>query len=77
MSSTQLRPEDKIAAECLCMPLRLVHRVVTGIYDEALRPLGVRIAQLNLLVGIARMSDRATHCWTMGAELGRCAQWPR
>ncbi len=42
------------------MPLRLLHRVVTGMYDDALRPLGLRVAQLNILVAIAKMAGDAT-----------------
>lgn len=53
-------PEERIAAECYCMPLRAVSRVVSSIYDDALRPLGLRVAQLNLLAALARMADAAT-----------------
>jgi DNA-binding MarR family transcriptional regulator len=53
-------PEERIAAECYCLPLRSVLRVISGIYDAALRPFGLRGAQLNLLVAIARMAGNAT-----------------
>ncbi len=53
-------PEDRIAPACHSLPLRMLHRLITGVYDESLRPLGVRISQLNLLVEIARMGDEAT-----------------
>jgi DNA-binding MarR family transcriptional regulator len=53
-------PEDRIADECHSMPLRILHRVVTGMYDEALRPLGLRVGQLNILVAIAKMAGDAT-----------------
>ncbi len=49
-----------MAAECHCLPLRMVHRVVTGIYDGALRPFDLRIAQMNLLATIAKMGPDAT-----------------
>ena len=42
----------KIASSCVLMRTRLVSRVVTGIYDEALRSLGLNAAQFALLVVI-------------------------
>ena len=33
--------------------MRVVHRALSSIYDEALRPTGLNIAQLNLLVAVA------------------------
>jgi DNA-binding MarR family transcriptional regulator len=52
--------DERIAAECHCIPLRMVHRVVTGLYDEALRPFGLRAAQLNVLVAVAKLGDDAS-----------------
>lgn len=46
------RSAERIARECLGLRTRFVHRVVGRIYDDALRPFGLRGAQLNLLVGI-------------------------
>jgi DNA-binding MarR family transcriptional regulator len=46
-------PETRLAAECLAGRIRLLNRVVTGLYDEALRPHGVRVSQMNILVMIA------------------------
>ena len=45
---------DTIAAGCLAMRARVLARLVTKIYDDALRPFGLKAAQLNLLVGIAK-----------------------
>ncbi|WP_165220724.1 MarR family winged helix-turn-helix transcriptional regulator [Aquisphaera insulae] len=45
---------DRIAADCIAVRVRLINRVVTAIYDEALRPHGLRVSQANLLVGVAR-----------------------
>jgi DNA-binding MarR family transcriptional regulator len=42
-----------MAAECLAGRIRILNRVVTGIYDDALRPHGVRISQLSILVEVA------------------------
>ena len=54
--------EDIIAQECLAVRLRLLNRVITKVYDDALRPLGVKTSQLNILVatkrlGLARPAD--------------------
>jgi DNA-binding MarR family transcriptional regulator len=59
---TKNRTEDVIARECLAVRLRMLNRVVTNIYDDALRPLGVKASQLNILVvtaklGLARPAD--------------------
>jgi DNA-binding MarR family transcriptional regulator len=55
-------PEDIIFEQCLAGRLRILNRVVTNMYDEALRPLGVKTSQLNILVaagklGVARPAD--------------------
>jgi DNA-binding MarR family transcriptional regulator len=39
-----------IAQECIVARLRIVTRVVTKMYDDALRPLGIKISQLNILI---------------------------
>ena len=48
------RPEDIIFEQCLAGRLRLLNRVVTNMYDEALRPLGMKTSQLNILVATAK-----------------------
>jgi DNA-binding MarR family transcriptional regulator len=47
-----------IGAECLCFRARRVSRVLTRLYDEALRPLGVQATQLTLMSGIAGAGER-------------------
>ena len=49
------RTENVIARECLAVRLRILNRVVTKLYDDALRPLGVKASQLNILVVAARL----------------------
>jgi DNA-binding MarR family transcriptional regulator len=39
-----------IARDCIGFRVRLLGRVVTGLYDDALRPHGVRVSQLTILV---------------------------
>ena len=46
--------EDTIAAACMSVRLRMLNRAVTGIYDDALRPFGVRSGQLSILVMTAQ-----------------------
>ncbi len=46
---------EMIAGECLAVRVRALNRAVTALYDEALRPHGLRVGQLNLLVAVARM----------------------
>ena len=45
--------ENTIAAECIAVRLRMLNRVITKIYDDALRPVGLRASQLNILVATA------------------------
>ena len=42
-----------IAEACIGSRVRLLNRVITRIYDDALRPLGITIGQLNIMVVIA------------------------
>src|SRR5580704_9653076 len=46
---------DNIARNCIAVRLRLLNRVVTNLYDDALRPLGLKISQLNILIVTARL----------------------
>ena len=41
---------DYVARECLAVRMRLLNRVITKIYDDALRPFGLKISQDNILV---------------------------
>ncbi len=45
---------DRIAGECLAVRVRLLNRTVTNIFDDALRPLGVKVSQLNVLMVVAK-----------------------
>src|SRR5436309_13694116 len=46
---------DKIAEECIAVRLRMLNRVITNIYDHALRPLDLKVSQMNILVAAASM----------------------
>jgi DNA-binding MarR family transcriptional regulator len=45
---------EKMAGQCLAVRVRMINRAVSALYDECLRPYGLRISQGNLLVSIAR-----------------------
>ena len=57
MASQKGRPTaaEVIAGECLAVRVRTLNRAVTALYDDVLRPHGLRVGQLNLLVAVARM----------------------
>jgi DNA-binding MarR family transcriptional regulator len=42
-----------IACECLAVRVRVLSRAVTCVYDEVLRPHGLKVTQMNLLVALA------------------------
>src|SRR5437868_15064231 len=46
---------DTIAKTCIAVRLRLLNRLVTNLYDDALRPLALKVSQLNLLVVTAKL----------------------
>src|ERR1041384_1135882 len=46
---------DKIAGECVAVRLRMLNRIITNIYDNALRPLDLKVSQMNILVAAAKM----------------------
>jgi DNA-binding MarR family transcriptional regulator len=48
--------DDRIEAvgrECIANKVRLLNRAVTAIYDEALRPHGLKISQMSVLVTVS------------------------
>ncbi len=45
---------DVMVEECLARRVLLLTRTISSLYNEALRPLGVTVAQLNLLVAVAK-----------------------
>ncbi len=55
MTDRTSKQVDRIAASCIAVRLRLLNRVVTNLYDDALRPLGLKVSQMNLLVVAAKL----------------------
>lgn len=46
-----------IAADCLAVRVRVLSRAVTSVYDEALRPHGLKVTQMNLLVALSLLGE--------------------
>lgn len=42
---------------CVCNTLRMVTRAVTQLYDDVLRPSGLRVTQFSILAALARMGE--------------------
>ena len=46
---------QSVSSECLAFRVRSLNRVVTGLYDRALKPLGLKTSQGNILVAVSLM----------------------
>src|SRR6201997_3755610 len=46
---------DTLSRTSIAVRLRLLNRVVTNLYDDALRPLGLKVSQLNILIVTSRL----------------------
>jgi DNA-binding MarR family transcriptional regulator len=55
-SKRQATPYTKRGSECAFANVKLLSRVLTTLYDDALRPSGLRASQLALLWAIAAMA---------------------
>jgi DNA-binding MarR family transcriptional regulator len=55
MDKATTTSSETISRTCLAVRLRLLNRIVTNIYDETLRPLGLKVSQLNILIVTARL----------------------
>jgi DNA-binding MarR family transcriptional regulator len=57
----------EVLRDCIATRLRMANRVITKVYDDALRPCGVKVSQMAMLV-VAE--DRGLICQSeVGAEL--------
>jgi len=56
---------DEVTRNCLLTRTRRISRVITNVYDQALRPHGINSAQFSLLVLIANLGGASR------AEIGR------
>jgi DNA-binding MarR family transcriptional regulator len=57
MGETTNSSIDVIARTCIAARMRLLNRVVTNFYDGALRPFGLKISQLNILIATAKLGE--------------------
>jgi DNA-binding MarR family transcriptional regulator len=55
MTERTSKQVDRVAASCIAVRLRLLNRVVTNLYDDALRFLGLKISQMNILIVAAKL----------------------
>ncbi len=46
---------EAIATSCIAGRLRLLNRVITNLYDDALRPIGLRLSQGSILAVTAKL----------------------
>lgn len=46
-----------VAEQCIAVRLRLLTRAVTRLYNKALRPHGITVSQMNILVAVQRMGE--------------------
>ena len=65
--SSYARAARRIVTECPQIRVRQVSRLLTRVYDEALRPIGVGVSQLSVLVAVAQFGEA-------GARMGALAQ---
>ncbi len=48
---------ELVAEECIAVRLRVLTRAVTKLYNKALRPHGLTVSQMNILVAVSRLGD--------------------
>ena len=46
---------------CIADKFRLLNRIITQLYDEALRPTGMTTSQMNILVVVAKYGEASPH----------------
>jgi DNA-binding MarR family transcriptional regulator len=50
-------PIETIAEQCIAVRLRMLSRGVTKIYNRALRPYGLMVSQMNILVAVSCLGE--------------------
>jgi DNA-binding MarR family transcriptional regulator len=65
--SSYARAARRIVTECPQIRVRQVSRLLTRVYDDALRPVGVQASQLSVLVAVAMFGEA-------GARMGALAR---
>ncbi|MCZ6634001.1 MAG: MarR family winged helix-turn-helix transcriptional regulator [bacterium] len=56
---TKITPDQatKLNQACIADKLRLLNRVITSLYDDALSPIGITTSQMNILVVVAKYGE--------------------
>ena len=54
MSRSAEAVAEEISRECVMSRWRMTNRVLSAIYDEELRPFGLKSSQLSLLVAVTK-----------------------
>src|SRR3989449_9964327 len=57
MTSMSRRQDLGRLSPCVCNTLRMAARAVTQLYDDVLRPSGLRVTQFSILATFARMGE--------------------
>lgn len=52
--------DEMVAARCQCTRLRAASRRITRMYDDVLRPLGIKANQFTMLIGTSLMGPVST-----------------
>jgi DNA-binding MarR family transcriptional regulator len=60
----------QIAGSCIAVRTRLINRVITSIFDEALRSLGVKVSQMNILVAVSLFGPIQPSAMSKALQLG-------
>lgn len=63
------RTARKIARDCPTIRARQASRVLTRVYDDVLRPLGLQMSQFSVLVQIAAFGEAGATITALAAEL--------
>src|SRR5256712_13965392 len=50
-------PDGERLSPCVCSTLRMVSRALTQLYDDVLRPSGLRVTQFSILATIGRLGE--------------------
>ena len=52
---------ETIAEHCIAVRLRMLSRVVTRLYNQALRPYGLSVNQMNILTAVSCLGETRPH----------------
>lgn len=44
---------QSVASQCIAVRVRLLNRVICGVFDEVLRPFGMKVSQMNIMVAVS------------------------